>query len=65
MVTFLVNNIVARYLFGVGNPYSLLAFILFAAPIENVVPSLALSTGERRLPNCIAGGSQSNLQPSS
>jgi hypothetical protein len=32
LAVFLLNNFVARYLFGVGNPYSLLAILLFAAP---------------------------------
>lgn len=32
LAVFLVNNIVARFLFAVGNPYSLLAFLLFATP---------------------------------
>ncbi|MBV9144319.1 MAG: O-antigen ligase family protein [Acidobacteria bacterium] len=32
MTTFLVNNIVARYLFSVGNAYSLFCLFLFAAP---------------------------------
>jgi len=65
IVVFLMNNIVARYLFGVGNPYSLLALFLFAAPIERIVPSLALSTSARRLPKCLVGRPASNLQPSS
>ena len=65
MVAFLVNNIVARYLFGVGNPYSLLAFFFFVAPIERFVPKLAQSTGERKLPKCVVRLPASNLQPSS
>jgi hypothetical protein len=32
LTVFLLNNFVARYLFGIGNPYSLLAILLFAAP---------------------------------
>jgi O-Antigen ligase len=32
ITVFLLNNFVARYLFGIGNPYSLLALLLFAAP---------------------------------
>ncbi len=39
LLVFLVNNVVARYLFGVGNPYSLLAFLLYAAPTELLVYS--------------------------
>lgn len=36
IVVFLVNNVVDRYLFAVGNPYSLLAFFLFAAPTSQI-----------------------------
>jgi len=32
LMVFLVNNIVARFLFAIGNPYSLFAFLLFATP---------------------------------
>jgi hypothetical protein len=32
MAVFLMNNIVARFLFSVGNPYSLAALLLFATP---------------------------------
>jgi len=35
MVSFLLNNFVARYLFAVGNPYSFLAILLFVAPCED------------------------------
>jgi O-antigen ligase len=35
MVTFLLNNFVARYLFAVGNPYSLLAILFFVAPSDH------------------------------
>jgi hypothetical protein len=41
MVTLLVTNIVDRYLFGVGNPYSLVAFMMFAAPTSEVEHFLA------------------------
>jgi O-antigen ligase len=34
MVSFLLNNFVARYLFSVGNPYSFLAILFFAAPCD-------------------------------
>ncbi len=34
MVSFLLNNFVARYLFAVGNPYSFLAILFFAAPCD-------------------------------
>src|SRR6266581_34714 len=49
MVAFLVNNIVARYLFGVGNPYSLLAFLLFATPTSRFELSPVVSAGDSRL----------------
>lgn len=32
LLTFLLNNVTARYLFGVGNPFSLFAVMLFASP---------------------------------
>jgi len=38
MAVFLVNNIVARFLFSVGNPYSLAALLLFATPTR-LLPS--------------------------
>lgn len=41
MVVFLTNNIVARYLFGVGNSYSLFAIFLFAAPNSQSEPGIA------------------------
>ena len=41
MVVLLVNSVVARLLFGVGNPYSLLALFLFAAPASRIVPRLS------------------------
>lgn len=40
LTVFLVNNIVDRYLFSVGNPYSLLALLLFATP-KRLLPSLS------------------------
>ena len=36
MVMLLAINIVERFLFGVGNPYSLLALLLFAAPKSSI-----------------------------
>ncbi len=59
MAVLLITNLVERSLFAVGNPFSLLAFCLFAAPIE------FLSTGERRLPKCSVARPVSTLQPSS
>jgi hypothetical protein len=40
LTVLLVNNIVDRYLFSVGNPYSLMALLLFAAPTR-LLPSLS------------------------
>jgi hypothetical protein len=37
---FLANNFVARFLFSVGNPFSLVALMLFAAPSSRLVPGL-------------------------
>jgi hypothetical protein len=37
MATFLVNDIVARYLFSVGNGFSLFAMLIFAAPISRLL----------------------------
>jgi len=65
VVTFLVNNVVARYLFGVGNPYSLLAFFFFAAPTEHLVQSSVLSTDKRSQPQLVVGRPTSNFQRSS
>jgi O-antigen ligase len=39
MTIFLVNNIVARFLFSMGNPFSLAALLLFATPTR-LLPSL-------------------------
>ena len=36
MTIFLVNNVFARYLFGIGNPISVLALLLYAGPAEIV-----------------------------
>ena len=36
LVVLLVSNLAERYLFGVGNPYSLFAFLLFAAPTRQL-----------------------------
>jgi O-antigen ligase len=36
MGTFLLSNFVARYLFAMGNPYSLLALLFFVAPTAHV-----------------------------
>jgi hypothetical protein len=42
VAVFLVNNIVARYLLSVGNPYSLAALLLFATPTR-LLPSLSIA----------------------
>lgn len=62
MVTLLVNNIVARYLFGVGNPYSLLALFLFSSPSRQIVPSVSRSKAERGLPKYFGSRPDSKLQ---
>jgi O-antigen ligase len=33
-VAFFTNNLTARYLFGMGNPYSLMMLVFLAAPVE-------------------------------
>jgi hypothetical protein len=65
MTVFLVNNIVARFLFSVGNPYSLLAFFLFVTPIERIGTSLRPSVSDRKLSGLLVNRSASSLQPSS
>jgi hypothetical protein len=44
----LVNNIFARYLFGIGNPTSLLGIILFAAPSARIIFVAAKSDYDAR-----------------
>ena len=64
LVVFLVNNIVARFLFAVGNPYSLLAFLLFATPASSLLEGHQLpcehGPGLLRQP---ANLSELNVQP--
>jgi hypothetical protein len=49
MVVFLVNNIVARFLFSVGNPYSLAALLFFATPTSRLVPWTSVSTVKKTI----------------
>jgi O-antigen ligase len=62
LVVLLVSNITERYLFGVGNPYSLIAFLLFASPSRQVDRCLSASTSDltsfRPLANWPAASSQ-------
>lgn len=44
LVVFLVSNLALRYLFGVGNPYSLAALLLFITPNNQMNHCLNLST---------------------
>jgi hypothetical protein len=46
LVVFLVNDIVARYLFSVGNPYSLVALLFFATPTRLLGSALNASQYE-------------------
>jgi O-antigen ligase len=43
MVVFLVNNMVARFLLSMGNPYSLAALLLYATPTR-LLPSLSYAS---------------------
>jgi hypothetical protein len=45
LIVFLVNNIVARYLFAIGNPFSLAALLFFVAPLSSPRAALANSPG--------------------
>src|SRR6266403_3101549 len=63
MVTLLVNNIVDRYLFGVGNPYSLVAFLMFATPTGQREHFLKPAEGDAGLSRRIAARHVSNTQP--
>jgi hypothetical protein len=57
---FLVNNIVERYLFGVGNPFSLMVFILLVSPWtaglhkqatpQRITRRIALDAGPAQVP---------------
>lgn len=63
MVVFLVNNIVARYLFAIGNPFSLLAFFLFTAPTIQRKQRMQRA-GSPVLPRQVANWSASKIPPS-
>jgi len=65
IVVFLVNNIVERILFGVGNPLSLLALLLFVAPTSQLNLCLGASTCDPRLPGRMANQTAPNIQASS
>jgi hypothetical protein len=49
MVVFLVNDIVGRFMFALANPYSLLAFLIFAAPGAEMEVYSISSTRDLRL----------------
>jgi hypothetical protein len=61
LVVLLVSNFAERYLFGVGNPYSLIAFLLFASPTNQVDrcfnASMSDLTLQRPRANCPAASS--------
>jgi O-antigen ligase len=48
MATFLLSNFVERYLFAIGNPYSLLSILFFVAPVDRGT-SLSAMHSERAL----------------
>jgi hypothetical protein len=50
MVVLLVTNVSERYLFAVGNPYSLLAFLFFATPSSVLRLALEPSTKNLKTP---------------
>lgn len=54
LVVFMVTNIVDRYLFGVGNPYSLVAFMLFATPTGHGEHFLETAQGDAGLSRRLA-----------
>jgi exopolysaccharide production protein ExoQ len=64
MVMLLAINIVERFLFGVGNPYSLLALLFFATPTSVIGQELETSKADSRRSDHLAGRTFSNLQPS-
>jgi hypothetical protein len=65
MVMLLTINIVERYLFGVGNPFSLLALLFFATPASVIGQELEASRVNSRRSGNLADRTFSNLQPSS
>lgn len=60
VAVFLVNNIVARFLFSVGNPYSLAVLLLFATPTRQL-PSLFIAPRETQGNTINALGTPSQL----
>jgi len=64
VVDFLVNNIVARYLFSIGNPYSLFLFLVFAAPVPLANPRAMVATNVQSASRRLAIWSGSGVQPS-
>lgn len=64
LVVLLVCNIAERYLFGVGNPYSLIAFLLFATPTNQVDRCLSRSTRDLRLSRPLVNWATPNARPS-
>ena len=64
MVMLLVINIVERFLFGVGNPYSLLALLFFATPTSVIGQELEASRVDSKRSGHLADQTFSNLQPS-
>jgi O-antigen ligase len=64
MAVLLVTNLAERSLFAVGNPFSLLAFFLFAAPTSFITFSLRASSGAPRLSGRLANWPWSTTEPS-
>jgi hypothetical protein len=49
LAVFLVNNIVARFLFSVGNPYSLVALLIFVTPARGLATDTSVSKAGQKL----------------
>jgi hypothetical protein len=64
MAVFLVNNVVARFLFSVGNPYSLLALLFFATPASRMQVSSSPTARERKPSAIFTNRSISGVSPS-
>jgi O-antigen ligase len=62
MAVFLVNNVVARFLFSIGNAYSLAALLLFLTPSSRLVPWFGLPRME---PKPVVGSLKQHVQMSS
>jgi hypothetical protein len=63
LTVFLTNNIVARFLFAIGNPYSLLTFLLFASPSSQLAWQPNTCAAGRKLPGSLMNLSEANAQP--